>query len=414
MPALKRRLAMLAPARWRLALRIAAGSWLLLLAVTLPLCYSACNMAQRDARRAAYARLELLRNAKQAEALAWYEGHLTALSQLATGGDARSLYLALHEWAQHKGVKPGAPFPVNDPEYKTLWDTGAALQNFVNMGGYRGLFLVDAQTGQVMYTAPDDVDNGVNLAQEPYKHTGVAECWRYCRDSTDTEARGAMRITDFSFYPPGNDSWSNQFIAVPLWHERPPLAVLVLQLDVSELDRIMQNGLGLGRQGQAYIAGTDQLLRNKTRLMALRQAPGAVLETKVPAEPVNGALAYDWSWSSGTQTRGTLKAPTLSGKPGLAAFTVLFPDDSMTWDAWPNAYSAFWMKQYPSAPRLALIVEQPDAEAYAAVRKLQLQILGLAAVLLISACRLGWSSGLRLEAAVLASQRALAQVNKDA
>ncbi len=413
--ALVRWLQALSPARWRWALRCATLAWAMALAGVLPLACLAYHTAQRDAARSAYARLQLVRNAKQAEILAWYQRHLTAISQLATAGDARALYLALHDWAQQQGVKPDAAFPVNAPGYKPLRDTGTALRNFVDMGGYRGLFLIDAKSGQVMFTAPDDVDNGVNLAQEPYKRTGVAECWRRCKDVTSIDPRDGLCITDISHYPPGNTVWANQFVGIPLWHERPPLAILVLQLDVAELDRIVASGMGLGREGQAYLAGSDLLLRTTTRRMQLRQAPGVVLKTTVPAPPVNTALAYDWSWPSGTTTGGTRYTPTLAGQPGWAASTALFPDSEMTWRAWPNQYDAFWMAKIEiNAPRWALVVEQPRAEALAPVRKALVQICGLAALVLLGAWQVAWSFSLKLEARILAANRELTQTDEDA
>lgn len=403
LPMLKQRLRALAPGRWRWALRIAVPAWLALLLSTSLLAYYACRVAQREAERITYARLELVRNAKQAEILSWYQSQLTAISQLATGGEARAMYLELHDWAQRKGVKPDGPFPVHEADYLEIWNQGTVLQNFVDMGGYRGLFIIDARTGQVLYATPNDIDNGVNLAQEPYSRSGVAECWRSCKDVTGEAARDGLCITDISFYPPGNTAWANQFIGIPLWHERPPRAVLVLQLELNELDRIVCSGLGLDRRGEAYIAGADRLLRTRTRRMFLQQATGAVLSTKVPQLPVTTVLEYDWSWQSGGRHRATVKAPTLAGPPGWAAATVLFPDYEMVWAAWPNQYDDFWRNRYQiSMPRWALVVEQPRSEAMQPVARVVLQACGLALLLLLVLCRAAWHIALRLEARILA------------
>lgn len=381
------------PARMRLALRIAISSWIVTFLAIAPLCYIACRAVHRESGRAAAARLQMARDAKRVEILAWYERQLVSLNQLVAGGDARSLVSELQAWAKSQGVKPGDSFPVKASGYQAQWKQGAALRNFVNMGRYRDLFLIDAKSGQVIYTTQNDIDNGVNLTKELYSKSELAKCWRYCREATEARVRAHVYVSDYCLYPPGYNT-ANLFIAMPLWHERPPKAIVALQLDPGEIDNILCNGRGYGASGEAYITGKDLRVRNKPRLQMLPWKQAGKPSLNAPAQAITLALDYDWDHGGQARTRGITRSISLYGKPALVSYSRLFPDYDMLADSPNYEYDPFWSRpDQIQMPQLVLVMEQPLYEVYAPARALTALIIAVALVLLAIAWRIHWAIG---------------------
>lgn len=386
-------LARLHPARMRLALRVALSTWIVTFLAIAPLCYIACRAVHRETGRAAAARLQMARDAKRAEILAWYERQIVSLSQLVSGSDARSVFFELQAWAKSQGVKPGDSFPVKAPGYQALWKHGAALRNFVNMGRYRDLFFIDATSGQVIYTTQNDIDNGVNLTKELYSKSELAKCWRYCREATEARVKDHAYVSDYCLYPPGYNA-VNLFVAMPLWHERPPKAVIALQLNPGEIDSILCNGRGYGASGEAYITGKDLRVRNMPRLQMLPWKKAGKPNLKAPARPITLALDYDWEHGGQARPRGITRSISLYGKPALTAYSRLFPDYDMLVDSPNYEYDSFWSRpDQLQMPQLVLVVEQPLSEVYAPARTLTALIITIALLLLAIDWRINLAIG---------------------
>jgi hypothetical protein len=388
-----RKLAGLHPARLRLALKVALASWVVTFAAVAPLCYIACRAVHQESGRAAAARLQMARDAKRAEILAWYERQFVSLGQLAAGSDARTTFTELQAWGKLQGVKPGDSFPVKAPGYQALWKHGAALRDFVDLGCGLDLFLIDGQTGQVVFTTHNDIDNGVNLNTEPYSSSELAKCWQHCREATGAQVVDQAYASDYNLYPPGY-SGQNLFIALPLWPKRPPQAIIALQLSTAEIDYLLSNGRGYGASGEAYITGKDLRVRNKPRLQMLWWKKAGKPSLKAPAQPATLALDYVWSYRGDSQARGIMRSISLYGKPALTAYTRLFPDYDMLSATTNYEYDSFWSRpDQIQLPRLVLVVEQPLSEVYAPARALTALLIALAVVLLALAWCIHWAIG---------------------
>ena len=385
------------PARFRLALRVAFVSWSVTFFALAPLCYIACRAVHRESGHSAATRLQMARDTKRAEILAWYERQFVSLSQLAAGTETRSLYSELQAWGKSRGLKPGADFPVKAPGYQALWKHGVALRNFVDMGHYRDLFLIDAKSGQVLFTSENDIDNGVNLGSEKYRGSELAKCWKHCREAAEARVMDHAYASDYCIYPPGYNS-QNLFIALPLWHERPPTAVIALQLNPAEINSILNNGRGYGTWGQAYLTGKDLQVRNIPRLQLQAWRHAGQPRPKAPAQPSRLALDYSWDYRDQYRARGVTRSTSLYNKPALTAYTRLFPDYDMLSGNLANEYDSFWSQAYQiRTPELVLVVEQPLSEAYAPARALSALIILTTMALLGIAWRVHWAIGKRLE-----------------
>ncbi|GEM_PF-888038 len=140
------------------------------------------------------------------------------------------------------------------------------LRRIVELFGYHDLFLIDRESGRIVYTARKEPDFATSLIRGPYRNSGLAKAFNACRSS---KARDATFLVDFEFFEPSLGAPA-AFIAAPIWDGDRINGILALQLSIEELDRVVSGNHqwvkdGLGKTGDSGIVGPDYLLRTNSR-----------------------------------------------------------------------------------------------------------------------------------------------------
>lgn len=141
-----------------------------------------------------------------------------------------------------------------------------ALHTYQQTFGYYDIFLVDAHSGNVVYTVFKELDFATNLNSGPYKNTGLAEAYRA---ALKAKAPGETFITDFAPYLPSYDAPA-AFIATPVFVNEQLSGVLIFQLPADRLNNVMTHNkswaeTGFGDSGETYLVGADFLMRSDAR-----------------------------------------------------------------------------------------------------------------------------------------------------
>lgn len=148
--------------------------------------------------------------------------------------------------------------------------------------GYYDIFLFDPQ-GNLVYTVFKELDYATNMNSGPWKETDLAKAFRAARDNLKADYQIFL---DFRPYKPSNDVPAS-FIAQPILNEDGALAgVMAFQMPISRMNEIMQNPAGLGETGEAYIVGSDYLMRSDSRF----SQESTILKTKVEGANVQSAF----------------------------------------------------------------------------------------------------------------------------
>ena len=132
--------------------------------------------------------------------------------------------------------------------------------------GFYDLFLIDPETGDIVYTVYKETDFGTSLLTGPYRNSNLAEVFRKVRDDPD---RGAVQIVDYAFYRPSYNAPA-AFIGGSIYDGDRRIGILVAQLPVEDINTVLTSGgqwenSGLGRTGETYLVGSDQRLRSASR-----------------------------------------------------------------------------------------------------------------------------------------------------
>lgn len=142
------------------------------------------------------------------------------------------------------------------------------LRNFLERFGYYDLFLVDHETGDIVYSVFKEVDFGTSLLSGPYRDSNLSRAFLAAREAATP---GFTKLVDFEPYLPSYGAQAS-FIATPIHDEGEIEGILVFQMPIDRINSIMTSRqewarVGLGVSGETYIVGEDLTLRNQSRFL---------------------------------------------------------------------------------------------------------------------------------------------------
>ncbi len=149
--------------------------------------------------------------------------------------------------------------------------------------GYYDIFLVDPESGHIVYTVFKEVDYGTSLLTGPYRDTNIAKAFKAANQATDPD------FTILVDYEPYDPSYSAPaaFIASPIFDGDERLGVLIFQMPIDRINAVMQERSGMGETGETYLVGQDKLMRSDSRFAD----ESTILRRPVDTVAVERALA---------------------------------------------------------------------------------------------------------------------------
>lgn len=249
------------------------------------------------------------------------------------------------------------------------------LKKFHDRFGYYDLFLIDPESGAIVYSIFKEVDYGTRLVTGPYNHSNLAQAVTAAIEARGT---GYTKIVDFDQYKPSYGAPAG-FIAVPIFDDSAFIGVLALQFPVDEINRVMTGNKnwkkdGLGNSGETYLVGQDYTMRSVSRFLieepdrylellqnihvsedtigAIQRFGTSILQQEVNTAAVQEALA---------QREGTRVVRDYRGIPVLSSYAPL-DIPGLNW---------------------AILAEMDLAEAYAPVYAFQRVILIWATLIIL-------------------------------
>lgn len=249
------------------------------------------------------------------------------------------------------------------------------LRNLIHEFDYYDLFLIDFETGDIIYSVEKEVDFATNILTGPYQRSGLADVVRRVQSNP---ARYAIQVVDFQFYQPSLNVPA-AFIAGPIYNGPHVIGILAFQFPLNELDAIVTGAGqwredGLGETGKVYLIGADYQMRSQSRLLledpdryrailtstgvvqsqidSILQQGTPILRHPIRTEAATAVLAGN---------TGTLITQSRDGRQVLSAFTPL-QLEGLSW---------------------ALIAEIDALEAFAPITALTRNLIIVAVILVV-------------------------------
>jgi len=140
------------------------------------------------------------------------------------------------------------------------------FRNLLNEFGYYDLFLIDIETGNIVYSVFKEVEYATSLLEGPHRESGLGILVARIREAP---TRDEVSIVDFRPYDPSYAAPA-AFVGVPIFDHNQAVGILALQLPVEEINNVMTGGQqwredGLGESGESYLVGSDRLMRSVSR-----------------------------------------------------------------------------------------------------------------------------------------------------
>jgi methyl-accepting chemotaxis protein len=216
------------------------------------------------------------------------------------------------------------------------------IRNFLEKFGYYDIFLVDSETGDIVYSVFKELDFTTSLLNGPYAQTNFGEAFRRANAAGDKDS---VVMVDYAPYLPSYQAPAG-FVASPIFEGGKKIGVLMFQFPIDRLNAIMNQRDGLGETGESYLVGSDLLMRSDSFLDPQHHAVATSF-----ADPSHGkvdTLAVQAALSGQTDTQ---LIDDYNGNPVLSAYTPI-KFDGLNW---------------------ALLAEIDQAEAFAAIKALRLE-----------------------------------------
>ncbi|MEN8214796.1 MAG: methyl-accepting chemotaxis protein [Pseudomonadota bacterium] len=131
---------------------------------------------------------------------------------------------------------------------------------------FEDIYLVDADTGHIVYSVLKELDFATSLKKGPYAKTGLAQLFYKANQSR----HGDIVLVDFAPYLPFYDGQA-AFIGAPIYAEgEQKLGILIFQVSIDSINDIMTNHRvwrfdESGRTGEVYLVAADGTMRNDSR-----------------------------------------------------------------------------------------------------------------------------------------------------
>jgi len=177
------------------------------------------------------------------------------------------------------------------------WSTANARFNgyfreLIIQKGFRDVFLINA-TGDVVYTARKGVELGSNVLTGPYRGEGnLPDAFRATMATNDI---GYVNITDFAEYLPAGQPTA--WMLVPIGPPGRANGVMAIEYPASGITALVTDNreweqAGMGRTGEVFLVGDDDLMRSDSRLFLTDQDAyrRAVISAGTPAEVADRAI----------------------------------------------------------------------------------------------------------------------------
>jgi methyl-accepting chemotaxis protein len=161
------------------------------------------------------------------------------------------------------------------------------LRNYQDKFGYYDIFIVDINSGEIVYSVFKEIDFATSLNNGPYSNTNFAKAFQKAKRLKDPNE---FVIIDFEQYTPSYMAPAS-FIASPIWKAGKKIAVAIFQMPIDRINQIMNERAGMGETGESYLFGDNKLLRSDSFLDS--QKHSMVYSYKHPEESTLKSISIE-------------------------------------------------------------------------------------------------------------------------
>ena len=290
-----------------------------------------------------YAMLTSARDSKANQIKNFFDERVGDIKVLSKSKDVLELYSSLEKTFDMVELNEKSTYDVKNQLVKNITSKYEEyFQSYMQEYGYYDIFLINAQTGHVIYTAAKESDYGANLKYGSLKDSGLGRVF------ANTLNTNKPTFQDMKPYAPSNNAPA-MFLGTPIFKDGNVEAVLVFQISDKSINKIMQFREGYGKSQEDYLVGSDKLMRSDSYL-----------------DPKGHSLIASFSNNTQVKTKGSQNAlngqsnteiiDDYNGNPVLSAYAPLNIGSDIKWAILSEIDEAEVLKTPNAIRNLILII----------------------------------------------------------
>ncbi|GAX62120.1 methyl-accepting chemotaxis sensory transducer [Candidatus Scalindua japonica] len=142
------------------------------------------------------------------------------------------------------------------------------IREYLEQFGYYDIFIVDPDSGNIVYSVFKELDFATSLKNGPYADTNFARVFNEANNSNEPDF---VKLVDFEPYAPSYENAAS-FIASPIYNGTKKIGILIFQMPIDKINAVMTSdsdwkNVGLGSSGETYLIGRDLAMRSQSRFL---------------------------------------------------------------------------------------------------------------------------------------------------
>ena len=267
-----------------------------------------------------FSQLKTVRDLKKSQIEDFFITSIASLNVISNSNNVGYLADDLFRLEEKMDVTPNKEFPISDPlVQETIEPYDKFFKSFVQEYGYKDILLVNATSGQVMYSAKKQEDFGANLKTGNLKSSALAEVY------LSTIKNNRATYVDMRPYEPSNNE-PMMFVGIPILVEDALNSILVLEIAGSSINKVMQTRIGYGATQEDYLVGHDHLMRSDSYL---DEKHHSILSSF--ANPQQGSIKTDPANKALKGENGTGIFTEYNGEQILSAYSTIKIGEDLSW-----------------------------------------------------------------------------------
>ncbi len=258
------------------------------------------------------------------------------------------------------------------------------FRNLLKSFGYYDIFLVDAKTGDIIYSVYKEIDFATNLLKGKFSDTGLGDVFKKAKALNDNQ----VAVSELTTYFPSYNAMAG-FLASPVYSGTEQTAILIFQIPLNRISDILTHNQawserGFGQTGETYLVSPDNLLVTESRFyLEDETAYFEALGRKYPAQARDIRSAGTTVGLQPVESSAAMQA--LTGKSGFVEI-----QDYRNIDVY-SSFSPITIGDRNYAILAEIDVDEAMAPAYKLSRRLSMTTAVLVIVITaITACLIIW------------------------
>ena len=207
-----------------------------------------------------YDSLTSSRDMKSEQIKNFFAQKIASINTLVKTKDVNELAYDMDSIEGQMNINAEGKFPVEEQLVKDITAPHEVFfGTYMKENAYENIYLINMETGQVVYAANKKSDYGENLKTGELKNSGLGEVW------AKTMKTQKVSFADMRPYSPSKGEPA-MFIGAPVLEDGDLTAILVFQLSVKQINKVMQFRKGYGKTQEDYLVGSDYLMRSHSFL----------------------------------------------------------------------------------------------------------------------------------------------------